>query len=180
MSTGAKIFLWSVIALFIGGIVYTGFRVKTLWENVSFGDYTWKVDLSGLNLADIPAILLRGEERILPVEFGLTLKNNSSVSIPFCFFKLTFFYQGTELASTSDELASKCHSLPKNDSLVITDNISVKLTRAVAKLLSDKFISGGKPEIDYTLDLIVKFFGIPIAAGWVLKILKVKKSFAWK
>jgi len=180
MSTGAKIFLWSVIALFVGGIIYAGYRGKTLWQNISFSNYTWKADLSGLSLSDIPAILLRGEERIIQVEFGMTIQNNSSVSIPFCFFRITFFYQGTELASTSDELASKCHDLPKNDSLILVDTISLKLTRAVAKLLTDKFIAGGKPEIDYTLDLIVKLFGIPIAVGWILKIFQVKKTFVWK
>lgn len=177
MSKGWKIFWWILVILIIiiGIIVYLS---KLALDNLSFGAYKWKADLGGLKLQDIPDIILKGEERTIYVDFGMDIINKNPISIPFCYLTATFYYQGVELVKSSETLANKCQRLPKNGVLPITDRITVKLNQAVANLLANKFITGGKPMIEYEIDLTV--FGLPI--GRILKFLgyPIKNSFPWE
>lgn len=166
------------MAILIITLAVLAWLAKMALDNITFGGYKWKADLRGLKLSDIPDIILKGEERTIYVDFGMDLINKNPISIPFCYFNIIFSYEGVDFVKSSEALADKCHDLPKNGVLPITDTLTVKLNQTVAKLLANKFIAGGKPNIGYEIDLSI--FGIPV--GRILKFFgyPIKNSFPWE
>lgn len=166
-----KIILIVLLILLVIAILLSA-AIAILWSNISFPEEKFNfssADLSGLSFQDIPAILLSGEERTISVNLEMVIKNDNNISIPFCYLTAKFFYEGTEIATTSDQLAKTCYRVPANGELPVSDTITIKLNPASAKLLLSKS-QGQKPVIQFITRLTV--FGVPIPRD-------IKGEFPW-
>ena len=171
---------WIILAIvlplgFIIGLIIWG---KDIWDKITFTPYFVKADLKGLSMDDIQP-LLNGEERTIEAILGMEIKNDSNSSVTITGLKAKLFYKGTPLAETSESLAERKYVIEANNvnnPLQITDNVTIRLNKAGAQLLIDKF-TGKKPRIDYTIDLSV--LGIPV--GKFLRALGFSKDlyFEW-
>lgn len=169
-----RITLWILVPSVILMAVFA-FLAKRAWDKITFFNLDFSgADFHGLTLNDIPKIIA-GESRDVTVSLSMVIKNENDFSIPFCYLRATLFYEGLEIARTSDNIAKTCYNIPsKKDGGVLTvpDEVNIKLNKAGANLIVDK-IKGQKPKIDYEVDLTI--FGIRI--GWFYKI---KNSFIWE
>lgn len=174
---------WKIVGIILGilvilavlGWIWWETYGKKIWDNIIFQNFGFSgVDLKGLTLQDIPDILLKGEQRQIPVTMGMEILNKNKFSIPFCYLQAEFFYKGNPIAKTSDNLAKTCIRIPAqgepNNPFPVSDPVTITLSRAGgAQLITDKLL-GGKPEIDYEVSLSI--FGIPVP-------INVKNSFLW-
>lgn len=158
-----KVAIILAIILPLGFLIGLALWAKDLWDKITFKPYFISADFKGLNLSDAQA-LLQGEERTINAVLGMEIKNESNSSVTISGLRAKLFYKGIPLAQTSDTLAQTKYVIEANNvnnPLQITDNVTIRLNKAGAQLLTDK-ISGVKPRIDYTIDLSV--LGIPIGS----------------
>ena len=170
---------WIALAIIVpmGAIIGAIVWGKSIWDKLSFKPYFISANLGGLSLTDIPDIVLSGQERTLNAKLGLEIKNDSSTAIKFCNLKAILSYKGIEIARTSDQLAQSCSSIPANDVLKQEDDITIKLNRGGASLLTEKLL-GKNPVINYEIDLSI--LGIPVSKILSLFGMTKKNSFEWK
>lgn len=165
MSKGLKIFIWIlVIIAVLGAITFTW--GKSAWNKIKFSAPTLQgLDLQGLTLADLANIALAGQEKTVTATVQMNIQNDNSFSIPFSSIRAQLLYNDTVIAKTSDDSS---HIVPANGNLPLSDPVNIILNNAGGNLLIEK-IKGGKPKINYVINL--KVFGIPVPS--------IKSSFTW-
>ena len=173
MTKTARNILIGIAVIIPLGIIALIAYGMSIWKNISIKPYFVSADLSGLSLADIPAILTGGQRQVKTV-LGMEVLNDSDVDISFSSLKATLYYEGNKIGETSDKLkntkyVASAHNLL--NPLRVSDEVTLTLNQSVAKLLVDK-ISGKKPKVDYEIQLTI--LGIPF-----FKWFPIKSNFEW-
>ena len=170
MSKGVKILLWVLAILAVLAVIVYFLVVpwgKKAWDNVTFSVpriESW--DLNGLNLNDLANIAFTGTEKPVDIRLGMDVMNKNSFSILFSNIKAQLFYNGIQIAETTDNAS---HTVPANGTLPLSSVVKVTLNATGGQLLLDKLVLGKTPVIDYIISANV--FGIPIK--------NIKNNFKW-
>ncbi|KKQ35810.1 MAG: hypothetical protein US53_C0070G0009 [Candidatus Woesebacteria bacterium GW2011_GWA1_37_7] len=168
-----KKFLVVFFILLAISIIFALWWVKRAWSKVTINLKVENIDLGGITIEDIAAILLTGQTQSAKVIITLNadIKNDNSFSIPFSIKKIKLFYQGSLIAETSETLAIQKFEVQQKSSLSVKDNLNVLLNTTSIKLLKEKVLLKQQPVIDYYVK--IKILKIPFA-------LSFKKNFIWK
>lgn len=170
MSKGVKILLWILVILAALAVIAYFLVIpwaKKAWDNITFSVprvEAW--DLKGLNLNDIADIAFTGKEKPVEIRLGMDVMNKNNFSIPFSNIKAQLFYNGIQIAETTDNAS---HTVPANGTLPLSNLVNVNLNTAGGQLLVDKLVLGKVPVIDYIISANV--FGVPIK--------NIKNNFTW-
>lgn len=168
-----KKFLIIFFILLAISVVFALWWTKRAWSKITFNLKAENIDLGGISIEDIAAILLTGQtqNRKVIISLNADIKNDNSFSIPFSVKKIKLFYQGSLIAETSDALAIQKFEVQQKSSLSVKDNLNVILNTASIKLLKEKLLLKQQPVIDYYVK--IKILKIPFP-------LSFRKNFIWK
>lgn len=148
-------------------LLYLLYRyVKKGWDKITLKVYFKSVDLSGISLANIPAILTGGQT--VNVVIGADIKNDNTYAVIFSGLKVKLFYKGILIAETSESLSSNKFIVPAMGSLSIQDNAKLILNNTTIDILREK-IAGRSIEIGYTTTVRVYGVRIPL----------ISENFTW-
>lgn len=169
MSTGLKIFLWTlailaVLALLIYFLVVPW--ATKVWDRITFSvPQLQDLDLKGLNLQDLANIAFTGQAKEVNARLGMDIKNENDFAIPFSKVKAKLLYNDQVIAETQDNAS---HLVPANGTLSLSNVVDIILNNAGGQLLIDK-LSGKTPVIDYEINANV--YGLPLPS--------IKNNFTW-
>lgn len=168
MSSG-KIILIIIIVLAV--LLTIGFFWgKSVWSKVSFSAPKLQaLDLQGLSLQDLEAIVFTDSTKEVKAGLSMSIKNDNNFAISFGKLKAQLYYNGVLIAETSPALASQVFTVLPNNSLAVTDTVTIVINGAATKQMVLEKAKGGHPKIDYTVKVSV--FGIPLPS--------IKSDFSW-
>lgn len=167
-----KKFLIIFFVLLAISTIFALWWTKRAWSKITFNLRVENIDLGGITIQDIAAMLLTGQvQNKVTITLNADIKNDNSFSIPFSIKKIKLLYQDSLIAETSETLATQKFEVPQKSSLSVKDNLNVILSDASIKLLKEKVMLKQEPVIDYYIK--IKVLKIPFP-------LTFKRNFIWK